>query len=59
MKQKFKEFWYKIKTLGRRKVKPFIPNEVKLEDGQISSDQTEVLNKLKNDFFNSLKYRYP
>ena len=39
-----KEFWYKIKTLGRGKVKPSIPNEVELEDGQISSDQTEVLN---------------
>ena len=45
-----KEFWYKIKTLGRGKVKPSIPNKVKLEDGQISFDQTEVLNKWKNDF---------
>ena len=40
-----KEFWYKIKTLGRGKVKPSIPNEVELEGCQISSDQTEVIEK--------------
>lgn len=37
-----KEFWHKIKTLRRGKVKPSIPNKVKLDNGHISSDKEEV-----------------
>ncbi|VDI31988.1 Hypothetical predicted protein [Mytilus galloprovincialis] len=48
-----KEFWRKIGKIGVGSERQnYIPMEVKLDNGQISSDKDEVLNKWKCDFSN-------
>ena len=45
-----KDFWNKLKSLGRANSKKELPSEVKLENGDIVTDQNTVLNKWKHDF---------
>ena len=45
-----KDFWNKLKSLGHATSKTDLPNEVRLENGDIVTDQRTVLNKWKNDF---------
>ena len=40
-----KDFWNKLKSLGRAAPKTDLPNEVRLENGDIVTDQQTVLNK--------------
>ena len=47
-----REFWSKLKRLGRNNNKTELPSEVKLEDGSITNNKKEVLNKWQNDFSN-------
>ncbi|CAG2213498.1 unnamed protein product [Mytilus edulis] len=48
-----KEFWRKIGKIGVGSERQnYIPMEVKLDNGHISSDKDEVLNKWKCDFSN-------
>ena len=45
-----KDFWNKVKSLGRANSKKELPSEVKLENGDIVTDQNTVLNKWKHHF---------
>ena len=45
-----KDFWNKLKSLGRNSSKTCLPSEVRLENGEISSDKQSVLNKWRQDF---------
>ena len=45
-----KDFWNKLKSLGRNSSKTCLPSEVRLENGEISSDEQSVLNKWRQDF---------
>ena len=52
-----KDFWNKLKSLGRNSSKTCLPSEVRLENGEISSDKQSVLNSFKQmeaRFFNGL-----
>ena len=45
-----KDVWNKLKSLGRNSSKTCLPSEVRLENGEISSDKQSVLNKWRQDF---------
>ena len=45
-----KDFWNKLKSLGCGTSKTELPNEVRLENGEIVMDQQVVLDKWKHDF---------
>ena len=47
-----REFWSKLKRLGRNNNKTELPSEVRLEDGSFTNNKKEVLNKWQNDFSN-------